>query len=440
VKNFQGESMIERYTRPEMATLWSQENKYRKWLDVETWACEAMAALGMIPQESVTIIKEKAAFNAGRIDKIEKITKHDVVAFLTCVGENVGPEARFIHMGLTSSDVLDTAMAILLKEAADIIIADIERLMAVLKRRALEHKYTVMIGRSHGVHAEPITLGLKIAIWYDEMRRNLTRMHRAREVIAYGAISGAMGTFANVPPEVETYVCRKAGLKPAPVSSQIVQRDRYAEYFSTLAVVAATMEKIALEIRHLQRTEVREAEEYFSSGQKGSSAMPHKRNPIGAENICGLARVVRVNALAALENVTLWHERDMSHSSVERIIAPDSTTLVNYMLNRLTTIMDRLVVYPEAMIRNLELTHGLIYSQQLLLALARKGASREDAYRVVQKAAMRVWEGKGDFKQLLIADGEIACWLLPEEIETIFDLNYHLKYVDYIFDRVFGSA
>jgi adenylosuccinate lyase len=434
----QGESMIERYTRPEMAALWSQENKYRKWLDVEIWACEAMAELGIIPQESMAIIKKKANFDAGRIDEIEKITRHDVIAFLTNVGEHVGTEARFIHMGLTSSDVLDTAMAILLKEAADIIIADSERFMEVLKRRALEHKHTVMIGRSHGIHAEPTTFGLKLAIWYDEMRRNLDRLHRAREIIACGAISGAVGTFANIPPEIEAYVCHKAGLKPAPASSQIVQRDRYAEYFSTLAIVAATLEKIALEIRHLQRTEVREAEEYFAAGQKGSSAMPHKRNPISAENICGLARVVRSNALAALENVALWHERDISHSSVERIIAPDSTTLVNYMLNRLTAIVDRLVVYPEAMKRNLELTHGLIYSQQLLLALARKGASREDAYRVVQKAAMDAWEGKDDFKQLLITDGEISCWLSQEEIDNIFNLNYHLTYVDYIFDRVLG--
>jgi adenylosuccinate lyase len=435
-----GEIMIERYTRPEMAALWSQENRYGKWLDIEIWACEAMTELGMIPQDVLTIIKERAAFDAKRIDEIERITKHDVIAFLSCVGEHVGAEARFIHMGLTSSDVLDTSMAMLLKDAADIIIADIDQFMSVLKRRALEHKHTVMIGRSHGIHAEPITFGLKLAIWYDEMNRNLARMHRAREVIAYGAISGAVGTFANVPPEVEAYVCRKAGLKAAPASSQIIQRDRYAEYFSTLAIVASTMEKIAVEIRHLQRTELREAEEYFSAGQKGSSAMPHKRNPIGTENICGLARIVRANAIAALEDVALWHERDISHSSVERIIAPDSTTLIDYMLKRLTTIMDRLLVYPENMMRNLEITHGLIYSQQLLLSLARKGASREDAYRIVQKSAMKVWEGEGDFKKLLIADGEITCWLSTEEIDSLFDLNYHLKYVDYIFDRVFGPT
>ena len=432
--------MIARYTRPEMAELWSQQTKYQTWLDVEIWACEAMAEQGLIPKEAVEVISAKAAVDADRVDEIELVTKHDVIAFLTNVAEHVGPEARFIHQGLTSSDVLDTSMAILMKKAADIIIGDIERFMEVIKRRALEHKNTVMIGRSHGIHAEPITFGIKLAIWYDEMKRNLTRVKNAREGIAYGAISGAVGTFANIPPEVEDYVCRKAGLKPAPASSQIIQRDRYAEYFTALAITAATMEKITVEIRHLQRTEVLEAEEYFSKGQKGSSAMPHKRNPIGSENITGLARLVRSNAIAALENVALWHERDISHSSVERVIAPDSTTLVNYMLNRLMKIVDQLIVYPENMKRNLELTKGLIFSQQLLLDLTRKGASREDAYQMVQKQAMRVWEGQGTFQDLVIADPDLTAWLSKEEIELIFDLNYHLKHVDTIFKRVFGES
>ncbi len=432
--------MIARYTRPEMAELWSQQTKYQTWLDVEIWACEAMAEQGLIPGEAVEVIRAKAAVDADRVDEIELVTKHDVIAFLTNVAEHVGPEARFIHQGLTSSDILDTSMAILMKKAADIIIGDIERFMEIIKRRALEHKNTVMIGRSHGIHAEPITFGIKLAVWYDEMKRNLTRVKNAREGIAYGAISGAVGTFANIPPEVEDYVCRKAGLKPAPASSQVIQRDRYAEYFTALAITAATMEKITVEIRHLQRTEVLEAEEYFSKGQKGSSAMPHKRNPIGSENITGLARLVRSNAVAALENVALWHERDISHSSVERVIAPDSTTLLNYMLNRLMKIVDQLIVYPENMKRNLELTKGLIFSQQILLELTRKGASREDAYQMVQKQAMRVWEGQGTFQDLVNADPDLTAWLSVEEIRQIFDLNYHLKHVDTIFKRVFGES
>ena len=430
--------MISRYTRPEMADLWSPHNKYQKWLDVEVWACEAMAELGLIPREALEPIREKAAFDPDRIDEIETVTKHDVIAFLTNVAEYVGPAARYIHQGMTSSDVLDTANAILLKEAADIIIADIEQFLEVLKKRAFEHKDTVMIGRSHGIHAEPVTFGLKLALWYEEMKRNLKRMKSARETIAYGAISGAVGTFANVPPEVEEYVCEKAGLQPDPVTTQVIQRDRYAEYFTTLAIVAATMEKIAVEIRHLQRTEVLEAEEYFSAGQKGSSAMPHKRNPIASENISGLARLVRTNALAALENVALWHERDISHSSVERVIGPDSTTLVDYMLSRLTRLIDQLLVYSENMKKNLEQTHGLIFSQQLLLALTRAGVSREDAYRAVQKRAMEVWEGRGEFLDLVSSDPDITKWLQKEEINEIFDLKYHLKYVDRIFERVFG--
>ncbi len=431
--------MIPRYTRPEMAALWSQDNKYQTWLKVEIWACEAMAELGLIPKEAAEVIRKKAKVDAARVDEIELVTKHDVIAFLSNVAESVGAEARFIHLGMTSSDVLDTANAIILKDAADIIIRDVERFLEIIRKKAFEHKDTVMIGRSHGMHAEPITFGLKLSVWYEEMRRNLKRMQNARETIAVGAISGAVGTFANIPPEVEEYVCRQAGLKPAPVSTQIIQRDRYAEFFSTLAVLASSMERIAVEIRHLQRTEVLEAEEYFAAGQKGSSAMPHKRNPIGAENITGLARLVRSNALAALENVALWHERDISHSSVERVICPDSTTLVDYMLNRLARLVENLIVYPENMMKNLESSRGLMFSQQLLLALTRKGVARDDAYRVVQKRAMETWEGKGTFKELVSSDPDVTCWLANDEIERIFDLGYHLKYVDRIFERVFGA-
>jgi len=432
--------MIERYARPEMAGIWTIENKYRKWLEVETAVCEVLAERGAIPPDALSDIKEKAGFDVDRITQIEEETHHDVIAFLTSVAEHVGPASRYIHEGLTSSDVLDTAMAMLLTEASDLLLADLDALTAVLKRRAFEYKDTVMIGRSHGIHAEPVTFGLKFALWHAEMVRNRERLLSARESVRTGKISGAVGTFANIGPDVEEKVCRKLGLKAAEVSTQVIQRDRYAEYFTTLAIVGCSVEKIALEIRHLQRTEVREAEEYFAAGQKGSSAMPHKRNPIASENLCGLARVLRGNALAAMENVALWHERDISHSSVERIICPDSTILLDYMLARLTRVLDRLVVYPENMRRNLDLTGSLFFSQQVMLALTRKGISREDAYRLVQRNAMKVWEERGQLKDQLKQDPEIMGLLSSEEVEGIFDLRYHLKHVDAIFNRVFGSA
>ncbi len=431
--------MIERYTRPEMAAVWSQENKYRKWLLVETLACEAWARLGKVPKAALSNIKKKANFDPARVDEIEREVKHDVIAFLTNVAEYVGPDARFIHMGLTSSDVLDTALAIQMKEAAEIIIKDIKELMAVLKDRAYEHKDTVMIGRSHGIHAEPVTFGLKMALWHDEMKRNLRRMEEARDIAAYGKISGAVGTFANVDPSVEEYVCKKAGLSPAPVSTQIVQRDRHAQYMSALAMTASSLDKFSVEIRHLQRTEVYEAEEYFSKGQKGSSAMPHKRNPIASENISGLARVIRGNMLAAFENIALWHERDISHSSVERVILPDSTILIDYMLKRFTGVIKNLLVYPDNMLANLNKMKGLINSQRVLLALTDKGLSREAAYGIVQRNAMQVWEKGKDFKALLLKDKDVMKALSREELLECFSLEYHTKNVDRIFGRVFGT-
>lgn len=431
--------MIARYTRPEMGRIWTFENKYRKWLDVELAVCEARAERGEIPEWAMKEIRERAAFRVERIDEIEKETQHDVIAFLTCVAEHVGPASRFIHEGLTSSDVLDTANALLFLEASDLLLDDLDRLLDVLKRRAFEFKDVVMMGRSHGIHAEPITFGLKWALWSAEMQRNRERMFRARETMRVGKISGAVGTFANIDPDIEERVCRRLGLEPAPISTQVIQRDRYAEYFATLAVIGCTVEKIALEIRHLQRTEVREAEEYFAPGQKGSSAMPHKRNPIASENLSGLARVLRANALAAMENVALWHERDISHSSVERIIGPDSTILLDYMLNRLTRVLDALVAYPERMRANMEITGGLLFSQRVLLALVGKGLSREDAYRMVQTNAMKVWQEGGHLKDRLAADPEVAAHLSIAELEALFDLRYHLKHVDAIFRRVFGS-
>ena len=419
-----------------MAAVWSQENKYRKWLLVETLACEAWAKLGKVPPGALSNIKKKADFDPERIDEIEREVKHDVIAFLTNVAEYVGPDSRFIHIGLTSSDVLDTALAIQMKEAADIIIKDIKDLLLVLKARAYEHKDTVMIGRSHGIHAEPVTFGLKMALWYDEMKRNLRRMEEARDIAAYGKVSGAVGTFANIDPFVEEYVCKKAGLKPAPVSTQVLQRDRHAQYMSALAMVASSLDKFSIEIRHLQRTEVYEAEEYFSKGQKGSSAMPHKRNPIASENISGLARVIRGNMVAAYENITLWHERDISHSSVERVILPDSTILVDYMLKRFTGVIKNLLVYPENMLANLNKMKGLVNSQRVLLALVDKGTSREDAYRIVQKNAMQVWEAGKDFRTLLMKDKDVK--LTREELDDCFSLEYHTKNVDTIFRRVFG--
>jgi adenylosuccinate lyase len=431
--------VIERYSRPEMARIWEAENRYRKWLEIEIYACEAHAEMGTIPGEAVERIKANAKFDVGRIDEIEKVVKHDVIAFLTSVAEYIGDDSRFVHLGLTSSDVLDTSFAMLLKEAGDLIISDIKRLMEAIRKRAFEHKNTPMMGRSHGIHAEPVTFGIKMALWYDEMRRNLRRMEAARDTIAYGKISGAVGTFANIDPQVEEYVCNKAGLKPAPGSTQIIQRDRHAEFFATLAIIASSIDKFAVEIRHLQRTEVLEAEEFFSKGQKGSSAMPHKRNPVLSENLSGLARLLRGYAVSAMENVALWHERDISHSSVERVIGPDATILIDFMLTRCSGLIENLVVYPENMMKNLNLMRGLIFSQRVLLELANKGASREDAYATVQRNAMKVWEEGKDFQAELLADADVRRYLSAEEIAAAFDLNYHLKHVDTIFARVFSG-
>ena len=429
--------MKDRYSRPEMTKIWSQQNKLKKWLLVEVLECEALAELGEIPKAAVKKIKKKAKFNLKRVNEIEKETKHDVIAFLTNVSEYVGKYSRYIHLGLTSSDILDTGLAIQLKEASDILLNDLNRLAIVIKEKALKYENTVMIGRSHGVHAEPITFGLKMALWYEEVKRNISRMIRAKEVISYGKISGAVGTYANIDPSVEEYVCKKSGLTPAPVSNQIIQRDRHAEYLTTLALIAGSLEKFALEIRHLQRTEVREAEEQFTAGQKGSSAMPHKKNPVTSEQICGLTRIIRSNSLAALENIALWHERDISHSSVERIILPDSTILLNYMLNKACTLIKNLVVYPENMKKNLEKTQGLIYSQRILLELVKKGVSRENAYEIVQKNAMRANQKGKNFKNLLAADKEIKKYLTAKEINNIFNVKYHLKHVGTIFKKVF---
>ncbi|MDD4240899.1 MAG: adenylosuccinate lyase [Smithellaceae bacterium] len=431
--------MIPRYSREKMTAVWSQENKYRKWLDVEVAACEAMVKLGKVPAAAVENIKAKAVINVDRIDEIEKVTKHDVIAFVSSLTEVIGDDGRFIHMGLTSSDVLDTALAVQLREASGILLEDLDDLLAVLKRRAFEHKNTLMIGRSHGIHAEPITFGLKLALWYAEIARNRTRLLRARESVSTGKIAGAVGTFAFVEPFVEEYVCNKLGLKPAPVSSQIVQRDRHAEFFATLAIIASSLDKFAQEIRLLQRTEVREAEEYFSPGQKGSSAMPHKRNPVLSENISGLARLVRSYALAALEDVALWHERDISHSSVERVIGPDATIVLDFMLARFTGLMDKLVVYPERMLANLNMTHGVIFSQMVLLALIEKGTSREDAYAVVQKNAMASWQEGIAFRKLLEQDDIVQKHLEARELDAIFNVNNFLKHLDLSFERVFGS-
>lgn len=432
--------MIPRYTRPEMGKLWTQENRYRKWLDVELAVCEVRAERGEIPREDWLTIKERANFDPKRIEEIEETTKHDVIAFITNVAEYVGPSARFIHEGLTSSDVLDTAFALLLVEASDILLKDIDRLMNALKSQAFRWKDLIMIGRSHGVHAEPITLGLKFALWYEEMKRHRERLLNARENIRVGKISGAVGTYANIDPEIERAVCEKLGLKPDPVSTQIIQRDRHAEFFTTLALIGCTVEKIAVEIRHLQRTEVREAEEYFAPGQKGSSAMPHKRNPIGCENLSGLARVLRANALAAMENVALWHERDISHSSVERIIGPDSTILLDYMLNRLAGIIETLTVYPENIAKNLALTGGLFNSQRVMLALTQKGLSRNEAYELVQRNAMKVWQEGGQLKEKLMNDPDVMKHLTAQELEHLFDLHFYVRHVETIFSRVFGKS
>jgi adenylosuccinate lyase len=432
--------MIERYTRKEMARIWESENRFRIWLEIETLACERQAELGVIPKEAVPVIREKGNFDIARIDAIEAEVKHDVIAFLTSVAEYVGPEARFIHQGMTSSDVLDTCFSVQLVQAADELLADLEMVLDSIRLRAFEHKDTVCMGRSHGIHAEPVTFGLKLATWYAEMDRNLTRLRAARENIATGAISGAVGTFANIDPSVEEYVCEKMGLKPEPVSTQVIPRDRHAEYFCTLALIASSIERISVEIRHLQRTEVLEAEEFFSKGQKGSSAMPHKRNPILSENLTGLARLVRSYAIPALENVALWHERDISHSSVERNIGPDATVTLDFALRRLNGLIRNLVVYPQNMLRNLNQMKGLVFSQKILLDLTQAGVSREDAYRLVQLNAMKVWEQGKDFQEELLADPEVVKALGEEKIRESFDLNYHLKHVDTIFKRVFGSA
>ena len=434
--------MIPRYSRPEMTAVWSPETRFRIWFEIEAHACDALAEIGVIPKAAAKAIWEnggKAKFDVKRIDEIERTTKHDVIAFLTHLAEFVGAEARYIHMGLTSSDVLDTCLAVQLKRASDILIADVDALLAALKRRALEHKLTPTVGRSHGVHAEPTTFGLKLAYAYAEFARARARLVAAREEISTCAISGAVGTFANIDPRVEAHVAAKLGLKVEPVSTQVIPRDRHAAFFAALAVVASSVERLATEIRHLQRTEVLEAEEFFSEGQKGSSAMPHKRNPVLAENLTGLARVVRSSVIPALEDVALWHERDISHSSVERMIGPDATVTLDFALQRLAGVVDKLVVYPENMLRNLDRLGGLIHSQRVLIALTQKGLSREEAYGLVQRNAMRVWRGEADFLTLLKADQDVAKVLSPAELKALFDLGYHLKHVDTVFRRVFGE-
>ena len=432
--------MIPRYTLPEMGALWEPEYKFNTWLKIEILVCEALAHRREIPASAVSEIKKKAKFDIARIDEIEKEVKHDVIAFLTCVSENVGEANRYMHLGLTSSDILDTTLAVQLKDAAKLILKELESFRDAVREQAFRTKDVPTIGRSHGIHAEPLTFGLKLAVWYEETCRNIERLKRARERIAYGQISGAVGTFSCIDPAVEEYVCKKLGLKPAPVSTQVIQRDRHAEFFTTLAIIASSIEKFATEIRHLQRTEVLEVEEFFSGGQKGSSAMPHKRNPVISEQMSGLARVVRANSLAAMENVPLWHERDISHSSVERVIGPDSTILVHYMLRKMTGLVQKMIVYPKNMKKNLELTGGLCYSQTVLLALVRKGLTREEAYQLVQRNAMRAWEGKGSFLSLLKRDSEIKKYLSGKELSQVFNLKTQLKNVDKIFKRIFKNA
>src|SRR5437764_4879440 len=431
--------MIPRYSRKQMAAIWEPENYFRIQLEIEALACEAQEELGVIPKGVAKAVREKGAFEVERIREIEREVHHETIAFLTNLAEHVGPEARFVHQGMTSSDVLDTCLAVQLTEAADILLADLDALLAALKRRAFEHKLTPTVGRSHGIHAEPMTFGLKLAGHYAEFARNCARLAMARSEVATCAISGAVGTFANIDPRVEEYVAEKLGLEPEPISTQVIPRDRHAQFFLTLALIAASVERLATEIRHLQRTEVREVEEHFAPGQKGSSAMPHKRNPVLAENLTGLARVVRSAVVPALENVALWHERDISHSSVERVIAPDTTVALDFALARLTGLIDRLFVYPERMRENLDALGGLVDSQRVLLALTHAGMSREDAYRAVQRNAMAAWDGEGRFSDLLKADPEITRHLDPQTIDGLFDLAYHLKHVDTIFARVFGQ-
>jgi adenylosuccinate lyase len=430
--------MIDRYTLPEMGALWSEETKFQKWLDVEIAVCEVHAEMGTIPRDALEQIKSRAKFSVARINEIEKTTDHDVIAFTTNLAESIGKAARFVHYGLTSSDVVDTANALLLRDACDLLLKKIDPLLDVLKRRAMEFEHTPQIGRTHGIHAEPTSFGLTFALWYDEMCRNRERLMKARETVAVGKISGAVGAFAHLDPQVEEKVCARLGLKAAPVSTQIIQRDNYAEYLCTLAIVASSLDKFALQIRHWQRTEVREAQEKFKRGQKGSSAMPHKRNPILSERICGMARVVRANSIVGLENVALWHERDISHSSAERVVLPDSSIATDYMLQKMTSLIDGLVVYPERMLENLNATHGSIFSGQLLLALTKAGASREDAYEWVQRNAMKAWDEGKDLKTLVSADREITALLSADEIDRVFSLDTYLRNVDQIFARVFG--
>lgn len=429
--------MIARYTLPEMAAIWSLDNKFKKWLDVELAVCEVHAEDGTIPTDALDEIKAKADFTVERINEIEKTTDHDVIAFTTNLAENIGESARFVHYGLTSSDVVDTANALLLKESCEVLLAKIDAMLPVLKRRAYEFKDTPQIGRTHGIHAEPTSFGLVWALWYSEMERNRERLRRAKEIISVGKISGAVGAFAHLGPDVEERVCNRLGIKAADVSTQVIQRDRYAEYLSTLGLIASTLEKIALQVRHWQRTEVREAQEAFKKGQKGSSAMPHKRNPILSERICGMARTVRANSIVGLENVALWHERDISHSSAERIVLPDSSATLDYMLAKTTSLLDTLVVYPENMLKNLNLMKGLVFSGQLMLALTQTGVSREDAYVYTQRNAMKVWDEGGEYKELVMNDADISSRLSSEEIARVFDLKHYLRNVDKVFARVF---
>lgn len=428
--------MIERYTREEMGAIWTEENKYNAWLEVEILACEAWAQLGEIPKEDVQKIRERASFDVERIYEIEQETRHDVVAFTRTVSESLGEEKKWVHYGLTSTDVVDTALSYLIKQANDIIRKDLERFIDVLKDKAMEHKHTVMMGRTHGVHAEPTTFGLKIALWYEEMKRNLERFNEAAERVEFGKLSGAVGTYANIDPSVEAHVCKELGLSPAPLSTQTLQRDRHAAYMSVLALIATSIEKFATEIRGLQKTETREVEEFFRAGQTGSSAMPHKRNPIASENMSGMARVVRGYMVTAYENVALWHERDISHSSAERIIIPDATIAINYMLNRFTNVVKNLTIYEDNMRANIDATYGVIFSQRVLLSLIDNGMSREDAYDVVQPLAMKAWNEKVHFRQLVEADKSVDEYLSQDEIEACFDYTYHLKNVDQIFERL----
>jgi adenylosuccinate lyase len=432
--------MIERYTLPEMGSIWSLHNKFQKWLDVEIAVCEVHAEDGTIPADAVDQIKTKAAFTVERINEIEKTTDHDVIAFTTNLAENIGPASRFVHYGLTSSDVVDTANALLLKESCDVLIAKVDALLEVLRRRAFEFRDTPQIGRTHGIHAEPSSFGLVWALWFEDMTQNRDRLVRAREAVSKGKISGAVGAFAHLAPDVEERVCERLGIGAAKVSTQVIQRESYAEYLSTLAIVASTLEKMTLQVRHWQRTEVREAQEKFKTGQKGSSAMPHKRNPILSERICGMARTVRANAIVGFEDVALWHERDISHSSAERIVLPDSSATLDYMLAKTTSLLDSLIVYPENMLKNLEITRGLVFSGQLMLALTQKGITREDAYTWTQRNAMKVWDEGGEYQQLVRSDADIASRLSREEIDRVFDLKHYLRNVEKVFARVFGAA